>query len=348
MIEFLPFKQKWSEKLLIEFSRLMKVQIRNGIPLIQGVRLIKDALPNKVSDDLDQFVLSLEHGEAITVTLEMLHFPSTYLSLLKIGESHGDLALAFEQCERYYQQKVEYKHSLRNAISYPVFLLLLIILLFVFFTTILLPQFLQLYKTLQIDIPITTQMILSFYAWFSNYNWWVFLSLIGVAISIFLFFRQAKNQRKMKKWLLQIPVFRRYFLQRYTYLFSSNLSLFLNHGISLTKGLYILADSKDILVKESSERIKNSLFEGWSLADSLANEKLFMLSFVEMVQFYETVGSLDIGLKQYSDQLQNQMETELKEKLKWLEPILISMTGVFVFLLIYILFSPIFSLIQSI
>ncbi|TCS83984.1 type II secretory pathway component PulF [Tepidibacillus fermentans] len=326
----------------------MKVQIRNGIPLTQGIRLIKDVLPNKVSHDLDHFIYWMEQGETISATLQKLQFPKTYVSFITIGESHGDLALAFEQCESYYQQKYQFKNTVRNAVSYPIFLLLLIILLFLFFTTILLPQFLQLYVTLQIEIPSTTRLIFTIFKWFHDYKLWILLSASVSFIVIYYLLRKKVYHKKIKLWMLHFPGLKKYWLQKYTFLFSSNLSLFLNHGISLMTGINILSESNEILVQEASKRIKKSLYEGESLSETIVKENIFLPSFFEMVRFYESVGSLDIGMKQYAEELQKQIESELKRKLKWLEPILISLTGVFVFVLIYILFSPIFSLIQSI
>ncbi|MFV9510841.1 type II secretion system F family protein [Tepidibacillus sp. LV47] len=326
----------------------MKIQIRNGVPFIQGIRLIKDVMPKKVSKDFDQFIYWLEQGETLSATLKILQFPKSYVSFVTIGESHGDLALAFEQCEWYFKQRYQFKHAVRNALAYPIFLLLLIIFLFMFFTTILLPQFLQLYKTLQIETPSTTRLIFTIYQWFQDYKLWLFLSVSVISLVIYFLFKNKNFLKKFKLFLLRFPLLKKYWLQTYTYHFSSNLSLFLNHGISLITGMDILAESNEILIQEASMRIKKSLYEGNSLAEILAEEKIFLPSFLEMIRFYESVGSLDTGMKQYSEQLQKQMESELKHKLKWLEPILISLTGVFVFILIYILFSPIFSLIQSI
>ncbi|WP_339063518.1 type II secretion system F family protein [Tepidibacillus marianensis] len=348
MNKSLKLRSHWPEPLLIEFSQLMKVQIRNGIPFTQGVRLIKDVLPNKVTQDLNQFLHSLEQGESISNSLQQLQFPKTYLSFIVLGENHGDLGLAFEQCESYYQQRYQLKHSVRNAIAYPVFLLFLIIVLFFFFTTILLPQFLQLYQTLQVDVPYMTRIFLQAFHFIERYVLWIAAFWLLLALLIYSFLRNKSNRKKLKLWSFRIPVMKRYWLQKYTYFFSSNLSLFLNHGISLMTGVNILIHSSDVFVQETSQKIKDSLYEGKSLTEVLEQERLFLPSFIEMIRFYESVGSLDNGLAQYSDQLKKQMDLELKRRLKWLEPVLISLTGLFVFFLIYILFSPIFSLIQSI
>jgi len=339
---------RWSESLLIDFSQLMKVQIRSGVPFTQGVRLIKDVLPKKVNQDLDQFIYFLEQGESISSSLEKLHFPNTYISFIVLGENHGDLGLAFEQCESFYQHRFNLKNALRNAVAYPVFLLLLIVILFLFFTTILLPQFLQLYQTLRVDVPYLTLTILQIFHFIERYKLMILLSFLLLLLLVYYVFRKPLYRKKFKQWSFHFPIIRKYWIQKYTYYFSSNLSLFLNHGISLMTGVNILIQSNDMIIQELSQNIRDSLYNGKSLTEIVEDEQLFLPSFIEMIRFYESVGSLDSGLTQYSAQLKKQMDTEMKRKLKWLEPILISITGIFVFFLIYILFSPIFSLIQSI
>ncbi|GBF10988.1 type II secretion system F family protein [Tepidibacillus sp. HK-1] len=338
---------KWRDHDFAEFSRMVKIQLQNGIPILYGLKFIKETLPKKLRPDIKQIIYLIEQGESISRSLEQIKFPKSYLSIIRLGEEQGELIKAFEQMEWYYRQKNQLKQTIKSVIAYPLFILVMIQLLFIFLATVLIPQFLQLYRMIQAEIPSSTRKLISSYYFFQNNLWWILL-LFAVLLGLFFYLRQKNRFRKnLILLLLKLPFSRRVLLQKYTYLFSFHLGTFLNSGVSFLKGIELLLEYDDPLIKETSFRMKELMLQGNSVSDSMKQELIFLPSFAENLKFYEETGSLDTGLQYISTQLQNQIEHELNQKLKWLEPILLMVSGAFVFLIIYTLFSPLFYLMDS-
>jgi len=340
--------KRWSNLDLSEFSRLMKVQLESGLSISYGFSFVIETMPKRYKEQLISVVKLLEEGESISVALTKINFPDLYISMIQLGELHGELSLAFAQCEQYYQQKEELKSSINSALSYPLFILIFAFVLFGFFMAVLLPQFISLYKTIQVEIPSTTKNLLNVYTILNEYKWFIFSAIIFLVVILYYLLKKQYIRKKLVVMLLSLPLTKKFFLQKYTYLISFHLSIFMKSGIPLLKGFELLNEYHDLIIQEWSMEIKEELLQGKSLGEAIANTPFLLKSFKERVVFYERIGNLDNGLEHYTTELQKKLQFDVKKTTKWLEPILISVTGIFVFLLVYTLFSPIMFLMNSI
>ena len=348
IIKWLYTRNKWNDDLLAEFSRLIKLQIENGIVITYGMKLIKEVLPKKLWSNINLIIFHLEQGSSLELALMHGSIPKLCVTMVSIGESHGNLVKTFEQCEWFYHQRNELRNTIKTTAAYPILLIFLIILFVIFLTTSLLPQFLLLYQTTQIELPKMTQFLLDSHQHLSNFLW-IYLLLIFVTAGFsFWIIKTNYSKRRWYLYFLKLPILRNYLQKKYTHTFSFYLSLFINNGVFLLKGLELLNTYPSLAIRDASNNVMNAILNGQSLAESLQAQNQFLSSFIEMTRLYETTGALDKGLIHYSNHLQKQLEVEMKQRLKWLEPILILIIGLILLFILYALFSPIFTLISAI
>ena len=347
-MKWLFTRNKWNNELLAEFSRLVRLQLENGIVITYGMKLIKEVLPKKLWSDINLIIYHLEQGLSLEMALKHSGIPELCITMVSIGESHGNLAKTFEQCEWFYQQRNELRKTIKTTAAYPMLLIFLIVLFIIFLTTSLLPQFLLLYQTTQIELPKMTQFLLDSHQHLINFLWVYLLLIFVIAGFIFWVIKTNYRKRRWYRYFLRFPILRNYLQKKYTYTFSFYLSLFINNGVFLLKGLELLNTYPSLAIRDASNKVMDAILNGHSLAESLQAQKIFLLSFIEMTRLYETTGALDKGLRHYSNHLQKQLELEMKHRLKWLEPILILIIGLILLFILYALFLPIFTLISAV
>ncbi len=341
-------RARWKDRFLAEFSRLLRLQIESGIIITYGLKLMKEVLPRKLWPNIDLIIYHLEQGSSLEIALTHGNLPKLCITMVSIGESHGNLAKTFEQCEWFYDQRAELKKIIKSTSAYPLLLILLVILLMIFLTTILLPQFILLYQTTQIELPTMTKFLLTSHLHLIKF-YKVYLLLLGLfTIFIYWILKTYYSKKRWYRYLLKLPIVNNYLLKKYSYTVSFYLSLFINNGLFLLKGLELLSKHPDVAIKDASNEIMKSVLNGNTLTESLKMTNIFLPSFIEMTLLYEKTGTLEKGLAHYSLHLQKQIESEMKQKLKWLEPIFLLIVGAILLFVLYALFLPIFTLISAI
>jgi len=139
-----------SEILVVRFCRTLGALLNSGVPIRQGLDILKEVIDNSVfALIVDEVLVSVEKGEGVHRPL-MKHseFPKDVVYMISIGEESGKLALMLEKVADFYENKVEF--STKNLLVFiePVFISLLGAIVGVMLSSVLLPMF-DMVKTIQ-------------------------------------------------------------------------------------------------------------------------------------------------------------------------------------------------------
>ena len=98
------------------FSRTLGTLVQNGVPLLTGVKLVKDIISNQsMAGVISSSMHNLEQGQGLSTTLRDSDlFPSLSVQLIEVGEESGNLDQMLNKVADIYDSEVQ--KSLKNML----------------------------------------------------------------------------------------------------------------------------------------------------------------------------------------------------------------------------------------
>jgi type II secretory pathway component PulF len=128
---------------IARFSRTLELLIKNGIPILQALRIAIPVLSNEaVKVRLEKSCLDLEQGGSFGMSLKNARiFPPFMTNLVTVGEESGKLADALAEVAEAYEKDVERSMKAASSIMEPLMILALGLIVGFIVVAMLLPVF---------------------------------------------------------------------------------------------------------------------------------------------------------------------------------------------------------------
>lgn len=272
-------------------------------------------------------------------------YPTFFVGIISVGENSGELTKTLNSLSKYYGQSNKVTKELKAALIYPAFIGVSLILLMILLFFILIPNMYDTFKGLNISMPSTIENIYYVSKWMGEN---ILICLIGLicyplVILILIKFAKIENRNFGYKILLKFKIIREY----YEYIFILLISVVLNSGISLVKGIELcIGSTGKQVIEDRLIYINTELLKGGELSKSLDNGFLSKYS-LSMITLGENSGSLDEVIKRLETRLEKSMEEKLKKITTMITPVFIGVMALVVFIFIYILVVPIMDVMYS-
>ena len=110
-----------------QFSQTMSNLIANGIPLLNGLRLMTGASENvHLRALMEKVVDMVGEGGSLSRALQRVgEFPPMFIDMISVGEQTGDLAQALEKIARRYDKELNIKIQRLTALVQPAVILVM-------------------------------------------------------------------------------------------------------------------------------------------------------------------------------------------------------------------------------
>jgi type II secretory pathway component PulF len=184
---------------------------------------------------------------------------------------------------------------------------------------------------------------------FSGY-WWLMVMVILVAAVLFKRFQaSAQGRRKIDEWKMSAPVFGKVMKLNLYGQFARTLSTLLENGVPVLTALKITEQvMPNTIVKEAIAKTREAVTDGKTLAQPLAQGKVFPQLMVDLVKIGEETGDVPGALKNVAETYENELNTALKVMTNLIEPALILLMAAGVGFLLLSVLSAMFSMISNI
>ena len=164
---------------LITFCFDMEQVTRAGIPLIEGLRDLRDGMENpRFREVLASVLEDIEGGKSLAQAPAT--FPNIYggvfVSLIRAGELSGTLTEVFENLGSTLRWQDELVSQTRRLLIYPAMVLVVVAAVILFLLLYLVPQVVSLLKTMGLELPIQTRLLIGLSNFTADY-WWLMLAL---------------------------------------------------------------------------------------------------------------------------------------------------------------------------
>ena len=345
----IPFINRVSFLEKIIFAKHLALMIKAGLSLREGVSTIQEqSRSKKFKKVLDDVIKSIDNGQSLAVSLSRHPrvFDSFYINMIRVGEESGTLEENLEKLALEFEKSYELRKNVKAAMIYPSIILSAVIVLSAALTFFILPKILPIFKTLDIQLPLTTRVLIRFTEIIQNYGFYILAAMVILVVFLGFISRIRLIKILIHKIILKLPMAG--IISRNVNLshFSRTLGILLKSGIPIVKALDITGTTlKNSVYQKELEKVAADVQKGKPISDYLKKkETLFPLMVSRMVGVGEKTGNLEESLLYVGNFYEEEVARTLKSLSTILEPILLLIIGLAVGFIALAIISPIYEI----
>ncbi len=272
-------------------------------------------------------------------------FPELYRATVAAGEQSGHLDVVLERLADYTEARQELRQRVRNALIYPIALVVMAILIVGFMLATVVPKIVTVFENSTTDLPGLTAATIAASDFVRNHWLLLILGTAAFVYALWWILQQEGPRRRYHAMLLRLPVAGRLTQGVNTARFTRTFSILAGSGVPILEALNISAEVIENLpmrdaVTEASHRVR----EGASISKSLASSKLFPPMMIHLISSGEAGGKLEEMLARAAAGQEREVDGLIATLLGILQPLLIILMGGIVLTIVLAILLPIFEI----
>ncbi len=336
---------------MVVFTRQLSTMISSGIPLVEALEILSEQSTNMgFRLILEDVVSEVRTGKDLSQAMGKFPrvFPKIYVNMVKAGEASGQLDIVLVRLAEYQEAAAKLKAEIKSAMTYPLVSLVMVLGITLFLLVFIIPKFEEMFKSMDVELPgITRGLLATSLMLKENILWWS-LGCVVVCVAVVLYFRSPKGQRTRDWMLIRMPIFGPLFLKVALSRFSRTFGTLIQSGVPILGALEIVSETTgNKVISDAIDRASNSVRQGDTLGEPLAQSKVFPLMVTRMISIGEKSGALESLLGKIADFYDQQVKATVESLTSLIEPVLIGVMGFLVGGMVMAIFLPIFKMVGS-
>lgn len=338
-------KIRVKQKEIIMMTRRLHIMLSSGVPLLSSMESIKNTSSEKLAQVLDSIISDVLRG--ITLSEALAKFPrqfdTTYISLISIGETSGNLEKSLEDVLRVKEQEQKVKRKMKVASVYPAIISIVLVVFMIAANLWFIPQFKNQFEQQGLQLPAFTRIVFKI----SDYFAYIAIGL-GILIAIFIVLKRNipevnyMYRRYYDKLKLKVPVIKKLNNASYMYSFAINISLMLKNGIRLSDALTLTGKTIDnIYIRNEIEEIGRLMVQGITFSEAISQQEDFDPTLTSIAMTGEKSGRMAFALQQVADYYEQELTRQIDSLLEMVQPITILLIGLIIGPIIIAVYLPI-------
>ncbi len=335
---------------LISFCFDMEQMTRAGIPLLDGLRDVRDSVEStRFRQVIAALLEDIEGGKMLSQAMAPFPnvFDGVFVSLIRAGEQTGRLTDVFESLWNTLKWQDELASETKKLLIYPIMVFLVVICVMLFLLMYLVPQVVGVLQTMRVELPLQTRALIAA-SDFTVHYWWLVLGFPIVA-TIGLVATVKSNERAafaFDRFKLRIPVLGPILQKIILARFASFFALMYQSGITI---LDAIRASEGIVgnrvVAEGLRRAGQQINAGEPMSDTFRSLGIFPPLVIRMLKVGENTGALDRALLNINYFYSRDVKDGVDRALKVMGPALTVVLGGLMGLILFSILTPIYDLI---
>lgn len=333
---------------LVMFSRQLALLIESGTDAVTSIELLQAQATNRPFKKILAAVLSdVRGGSALSEALSRHPrvFSQVYHRLVSVGEQTGNLETVLRRAADYIERIDITQKSVKNALIYPIIVLIVAVLVIAVMVTFVLPAFSDLYTTFGVELPAATRALLAITDWTQHYGIWLLAAMIIAVVAGFVYTRTPAGKYQWGKLSLTLPQVGRINLLNELSRCCRNIALLYGSGLPLPEimTLLIQGTNNKVMAKALTE-VQQSMIAGAGLSGPMAKNKVFLPLMVQMTAVGEETGNLDNTLNTVAQSYETESDNRTKTMVALITPAMTLFIGLVVGFIAIAMISAMYSI----
>jgi len=340
--------RKLKNKEVVEFCQQLATYIDGGVDLASIFKDIQvEPVSRVMQNTVKKISASLNDGDTLSSSFRKTNaFPDIVITLVEIGEKSGSINQALKDAAMYLEREIELRSSTYRALIYPIFTLTIMLIGLVFWIGFVIPQVVLVIQTMDVELPIQTQMLLVVSEFMQAY-WIVELVFIIIMMLVIFVGRTVKFFRYfLDKLWWYMPITGKVVISSQMAFYFNYFKVLYDAGIPVADILTRLQQSVPSHYFQKQIAISNaSIKEGDSLQLGYEKAKIFEAIAIRVIGVGEQTGNLEKQLDLLGGVYLKRVQLFVETLPKVLEPIFITVIGIFFILFASTLLGPLYEVI---
>lgn len=336
------------------FTKYLSEMLKSGIPLDEAINTAKVQTKNSYFKKiLSKIEESVSNGQTLAKALSKFPdaFGPLYISLVKVGEESGNLEANLGYLAIQIKKSYEFRKKVEGAMLYPGLILLSTFIAGGGLALFVLPQLVDLFKSLNTELPLSTKILLFVAQAMRDHGFIIIGTILGVFIGLTILVQTPAVKPKWHRLLLMVPGLGNLIQNTQLSNLCRNLGLMLKSGIPLLPALKTECEATGNMVyKVYLKRLISAAESGRELSEEMRMHRFSFMPAImtKMVGIGEKTGKLDETLIYLGDFFEEEVDEMTKNLSTIIEPVLLLIIGLVVGFVALAIISPIYELTGSI
>jgi type IV pilus assembly protein PilC len=344
-------KVKLTDKMM--FTRHLAVMISTGFPFDKSLDVLSRQTKNeKFQGIIENIKERIVKGETFSEALKKHPkiFDELYVNMVAVGEETGTLKDVLNALADQMKKDNEVRGKVKGAMMYPAILVSLMTVVGLVMMVYILPKFSKMFKEMDIEISIITQIILGIGDYLATY-WYLIPVVVAVFVFAILRFKKTKRGKEiLDNFYLKAPVVGPLLKKLNTARTARIFSSLIKSGVPIVKSLNILSKTlTNKLYRDAIKKTADGVQRGKNLRECLKNSyNIYPHLFIQMLEVGEETGRLGEVLADIAEFYEGEVDTITKNLSSIIEPILMVIIGVAVAVFAISIVQPMYSMMGQI
>jgi type IV pilus assembly protein PilC len=345
-----PRKPKLQE--LATFTQQMANLLQAGMPLATALQsmtyLETKGIPPDVSRQLRQEVTE---GRSLSDAMakQPRIFSDLYVNMVRAGEQSGALVDVLRRMADHFEKFAQVQAKFKSALIYPAVVCTVGVGIIIFFMSFVLPRFMSIFGAVGTRLPTPTMLLINTSNAFKSYWWLMVLIVILAVILLKRFQTTVTGRQRIDEWKMKAPLFGRVICLNLYGQFARTLCTLLRNGVPVLTALKITEQViPNQIIKAAAAKARDAVTDGKTLAQPLAQSKVFPQLMVDLVKIGEETGDVAGALNNVAETYENELNIALRVLTNLIEPTLIIGMAVVVGFLLVAVLGAMFSMVSNI
>jgi type IV pilus assembly protein PilC len=345
-IRFLQPRVKEAD--IILFARQFSTMIDAGLPIIQCLDILHSQQKNLTFKNiLKQIKESVEGGATLAEALQKFpkHFDDLFVNMIAAGEAGGILDAILRRLAAYMEKAARLKAKVKGAMTYPLVTLGIAVIVLAVILIFVIPVFEEMFADFGSELPAPTRFVVAMSDLVKSKIIYLIIFAVLAAIAYKKYSATEKGRETVDGVLLRLPVFGMLLRKVAVAKFSRTMGTMLASGVAILEALDIVAKtSGNRVIEKAIYSVRSGIAEGRTMADPLAESKVFPAMVCQMIAVGESTGALDAMLEKIADFYDEEVDQAVENMTSLIEPVMLVFLGVTIGGLVVAMYLPIFKM----
>jgi len=340
--------KKIDTKDLVVFTRQFATMIDSGLPLVQCLDILSGQQENKTFKDiLVKVKESVESGSTFADALgkHPKAFDQLYVNLVAAGEVGGILDTILSRLAAYIEKAMKLRKQVKGAMVYPITIMSIAVIVVGVILVFVIPTFAKMFADFGGELPAPTRVVIALSDFLTKYILVLIGAAFGIKWAIGKYYDTPSGRKVIDRLALQAPIIGPLVRKVSVAKFTRTLGTMISSGVPIMDGLEIVAKTAgNKIVEEAIYKVRQSISEGKTIAEPLAECGVFPPMVVQMISVGEATGAMDAMLNKIADFYDDEVDDAVGAMTSMMEPLLMVFLGTTVGGLVIAMYLPIFKL----
>ncbi len=336
------------------FSRQFAALVNAGVALVRGLGVLADQCPNpKLKRALQEISSDVQQGTNLSDAMRKHPqcFDGLYVSMIQAGEVGGVLDDVLNRLSKLLEDVARLQNQIKSAMAYPITVGIIALLVFLGMTIFLLPIFAGIFKELDAELPVFTQIMLNISDILRTpiYSITLIIVVMVLAFAYRQYYKTRVGRETIDRFSLKMPLFGDLIQKSCTARFCRTFGALSRSGVPILTSLEIVRDTAgNQVIANAVDEARREVQSGGMISLALQREKVFPIMAIQMMSIGEETGEIDTMLMKVADFYEDEVEQAVKALTSIMEPIMIVFLGGMVGSILVAMYLPMFAVMDKI